>query len=47
MPDADDTPGALEKSAEKGSAAVREGKMVRRSRDGKDVVREHVVWAKL
>lgn len=47
MPDVEDTPGAPEKPAEKGSAAVREGKVVRRGRDGKDVVREHVVWAKL
>ncbi|KAI4645727.1 hypothetical protein J4E93_005305 [Alternaria ventricosa] len=47
MPDVHDTPGAPEKPAEKGNAAVREGRVVRRSRDGKDLVREHVVWAKL
>lgn len=47
MPDVDDTSGAPEKPAEKGSAAVREGKVVRRSRNGKNLVREHVIWAKL
>ena len=47
MPEPNDTPDAPDKPAEKGSAAVREGKVVRRSKDGKDLVREHVVWAKL
>lgn len=51
MPEPNDTPGAPEKLpenlAEKGSAVVREGKAMKRSRDGKDLIREHVVWAKL
>ncbi|KAI4949427.1 hypothetical protein J4E91_005166 [Alternaria rosae] len=47
MPEPNDTPGAPEKLAEKGSAVVRESKAVRSSRDGKDLIRVHVVWAKL
>jgi hypothetical protein len=37
IPSTDDTRGA----------AVQEGKVVKKSKDGKDLVREHIVWAKL
>jgi hypothetical protein len=47
IPSTDDLPGAPSSPEGKAGAAIQEGKVVERSRDGKDLVREHIVWAKL
>jgi hypothetical protein len=47
MPDSEDTPGVPDVLGGEADAMIGEGKEVRRSRNGNDLVREHVIWAKL
>jgi hypothetical protein len=47
MPDSEDTPVVPDVLGVEADATIGEGKEVRRSRNGNDLVREHVIWAKL